>query len=78
MSYEELMAFENVKLDFSLELERVMLDKGLSVEDVARISGLSRRTVNNILRGDAPLTFESASNLAHRLGLRLVVSMAPL
>ena len=50
-------------------LEDVLDDRGMTQAELAERTGLSRKTVNEIIKGKAPITPETALHLEHVFGI---------
>lgn len=67
---------EELKLDFSVALERAMLNQGINKADLAKKAGVSAARITKALRGDSNLTIESMVKLAQSVGHTVHVHLA--
>ncbi|WP_370197523.1 helix-turn-helix domain-containing protein [Roseibium sp.] len=74
----EVFAFEELKAEFQLEIQKCLVDAGVSRRDLAKRMSCSPAWVTQALGDDANLTLESISKIFLALGKRCTVHSAPL
>lgn len=68
---------EDAKIEYAVATERRMGQLGVSRKELAGRIGSSPAYITKLLRGDANLTIESMAKVAHALGGRLHIHIAP-
>lgn len=74
----EIFAFEELKADIQLEIEKILIDNKISRKDLAKRMNCSPAWVSQALGDDANLTLESVSKIFLALGRRCTLETAPL
>ena len=74
----EVFAFEELKAEIQLEIQKCLVDSGVTRRDLAKRMDCSAAWVTQALSDEANLTLESVSKIFLALGRRCVMSSAPL
>jgi transcriptional regulator with XRE-family HTH domain len=67
----KIEAEENFLIDVQFLLQEVMNERGLNRADVARLAGISKARLTQIMRDDANPTIKSIVNLFYALGVEI-------